>query len=74
MGGFVRYFLMVLLVAASAATMPAQPVILTEDEVIERLRSHNLGLQAQRAALDAGERTARTAANVLIPSVRASTC
>ena len=68
-----KYFLMVLFAAASVSAVPAQPVVLSEDAVIERLRSHNLGLQAERAALEAGERTARTAANVLIPSVRAST-
>ena len=65
--------ILILIAIVAVMPTPAEPVVLTEDAVIERIRSHNLGLQAQRALLDARERTARTASNVLIPSVRIST-
>ena len=61
-----------LTVAAGLVPLAADTLRLNEHDLIQRVRSHNLGLQAERAALEARERSANSAANVILPSVRAS--
>ena len=61
-----------LAIAAGPAPLAADTLRLDEHDVIQRVRSHNLGLQAERAVLEARERSANSAANVILPSVRAS--